>query len=185
MHCAACATWPRRNAGCTYLSTRTCLVGWPAHHADPAVLAYYRLELARYLHMLLKVCSSCTPSSRLRRPPALPRPASRVWAGPCKHATIPSLCCLPLLQPVFRYGLRDGRDMVVHHCASLALILTSYGACRGCCPAPALWVHCTTCPAVAGSTLCAFDAALQIRALLLGGDQRHFCMQIQSLCDLV
>ncbi|KAL4428508.1 hypothetical protein ABPG75_002597 [Micractinium tetrahymenae] len=72
----------RRNAGCTYLSTRTCLAGWPAHTTDPAVLGYYRLELAWYLHMLLK--------------------------------------------PVFHYGLKDGRDMIVHHCASLALIVVSY-----------------------------------------------------------
>ncbi|KAL4418844.1 hypothetical protein ABPG77_004441 [Micractinium sp. CCAP 211/92] len=43
-----------RNAGCTYLSTRTCLAGWPAHDTNPAVLGYYRLELAWYLHMLLK-----------------------------------------------------------------------------------------------------------------------------------
>ena len=33
-----------------------------------------------------------------------------------------------LLKPVLRYGLGDGRDMVIHHCATLALILVSYGA---------------------------------------------------------
>lgn len=74
----------RRNGGCTFLDTRACLAGWPNLAADPAVTAYYQLELAWYLHMLLK--------------------------------------------PVLRYGLPDGRDMVIHHCASLALILVSYGA---------------------------------------------------------
>lgn len=39
----------------------------------------------------------------------------------------PKLCTLPL-QPVFQYGLSDGRDIVLHHCASLALIVVSYGA---------------------------------------------------------
>lgn len=39
---------------------------------------------------------------------------------------VPVLC--RLLKPVLRYGLPDGRDMVIHHCASLALILVSYGA---------------------------------------------------------
>ena len=39
---------------------------------------------------------------------------------------MPVLC--RLLKPVLRYGLPDGRDMVIHHCASLALILVSYGA---------------------------------------------------------
>lgn len=34
-----------------------------------------------------------------------------------------------LLKPALRYGLPDGRDMLVHHFASLALILISYGAC--------------------------------------------------------
>jgi hypothetical protein len=33
-----------------------------------------------------------------------------------------------LLKPVLRYGLPDGRDMLVHHCVSLALIVGSYGA---------------------------------------------------------
>ncbi|KAL4418843.1 hypothetical protein ABPG77_004440 [Micractinium sp. CCAP 211/92] len=37
----------------------------------------------------------------------------------------PKLCTLPL-QPVFQYGLSDGRDIVLHHCASLALIVVSY-----------------------------------------------------------
>lgn len=32
-----------------------------------------------------------------------------------------------LLKPVFKYGLADGRDMMLHHCASLALLIGSCG----------------------------------------------------------
>ena len=32
-----------------------------------------------------------------------------------------------LLKPVFNYGLADGRDMMLHHCASLALLIASCG----------------------------------------------------------
>ncbi len=46
-----------------------------------------------------------------------------------------------LLKPVLRYGLPDGRDMVIHHCASLALILVSYGECG--CSAGAVRCICT------------------------------------------
>lgn len=81
----AAALWVmlRRNGGCTFIDTSTCLPGWPNLPADPAVKLYYNLELAWYCHMLLK--------------------------------------------PVLRYGLTDGRDMLVHHGATLALILLSYG----------------------------------------------------------
>ncbi|KAL4430548.1 hypothetical protein ABPG77_005788 [Micractinium sp. CCAP 211/92] len=81
----ATALWVmlRRNGGCTFLNTSTCLLGWPNLPADPAVKLYYNLELAWYCHMLLK--------------------------------------------PVLRYGLTDGRDMLIHHAATLALILLSYG----------------------------------------------------------
>lgn len=74
----------RRNAGCWFLDTSTCLAGWPNHATDAAVKWYYHAELAWYLHMLLK--------------------------------------------PVLRYGLKDGRDMLVHHYATLALVVVSYGA---------------------------------------------------------
>ncbi|KAI3425943.1 hypothetical protein D9Q98_007913 [Chlorella vulgaris] len=73
----------RKNGGCWFLNTDTCLAGWPNIVAEPEVARYYQLELAWYLHMLLK--------------------------------------------PVLHYGLPDGRDMLVHHFASLALILVSYG----------------------------------------------------------
>ncbi|PSC69361.1 ceramide synthase 5 [Micractinium conductrix] len=73
----------RRNGGCWWLSTSTCLAGWPSLPTEAAVLRYYSLELAWYLHMLLK--------------------------------------------PVLRYGLPDGRDMLLHHCATLTLIVASYG----------------------------------------------------------
>lgn len=74
------ASRPCRNAGCTYLSTRACLAGWPAHATDPAVLWYYRLELAWYLHMLLK-------ASWL--PLCLPAPTASSW--PLLQATSSSL----------------------------------------------------------------------------------------------
>ena len=32
-----------------------------------------------------------------------------------------------LLKSVFKYGLADGRDMMLHHCASLALLMASCG----------------------------------------------------------
>jgi hypothetical protein len=32
-----------------------------------------------------------------------------------------------LLKPVFKYGLPDGRDMMIHHCASIALLIASCG----------------------------------------------------------
>ncbi|KAL4436971.1 hypothetical protein ABPG75_004110 [Micractinium tetrahymenae] len=81
----AAALWVmlRRNGGCTFFNTSSCLAGWPNLPADPAVKLYYNFELAWYCHMLLK--------------------------------------------PVLRYGLTDGRDMLVHHGATLALILLSYG----------------------------------------------------------
>jgi hypothetical protein len=41
----------RRNGGCTFIDTKACLAGWPNLAADPAVTAYYQLELAWYLHM--------------------------------------------------------------------------------------------------------------------------------------
>ncbi len=41
----------RRNGGCTFIDSRACLAGWPNLAADPAVTAYYQLELAWYLHM--------------------------------------------------------------------------------------------------------------------------------------
>ena len=50
------------------------------------------------------------------------------------HVQVLSYYCLELawyshllLKPVLRYGLADGRDMLTHHAASLALILVSYG----------------------------------------------------------
>ena len=46
-----CFWWLCRNGGCTFLDTRACLAGWPNLAADPAVTAYYQLELAWYLHM--------------------------------------------------------------------------------------------------------------------------------------
>ena len=62
-------------------------MGWPNLPTEPEVRRYYQLELAWYLHMLLK--------------------------------------------PVLRYGLPDGRDMLIHHAASLTLIVISYGAWGG------------------------------------------------------
>lgn len=32
-----------------------------------------------------------------------------------------------LLKPVLKYGVPDGRDMVLHHCATLALVFASFG----------------------------------------------------------
>ncbi|EFN55716.1 hypothetical protein CHLNCDRAFT_52373 [Chlorella variabilis] len=79
---ATAAACLRRNGGCWFLNTSTCLVGWPNLPTEPEVRRYYQLELAWYLHMLLK--------------------------------------------PVLRYGLPDGRDMLIHHAASLTLIVISY-----------------------------------------------------------
>lgn len=56
--------------------------------------------------------TACSPQ---HTPTPPPRPAELSWY---LHM---------LLKPVLRYGLRDGRDMLVHHCATLALIVTSYG----------------------------------------------------------
>jgi hypothetical protein len=44
----------RKNGGCWFLNTDTCLAGWPNIVAEPEVARYYQLELAWYLHMLLK-----------------------------------------------------------------------------------------------------------------------------------
>ncbi|GAB4823050.1 hypothetical protein N2152v2_010096 [Parachlorella kessleri] len=72
-----------RNANCWFLSTDTCLRGWPLHPVPQAIRLYYNAELAWYLHLLLK--------------------------------------------PVFGYGVADGRDMLIHHVATLALVVLSYG----------------------------------------------------------
>ena len=42
------------NNGCWFGNTEPCLVGWPNHSANPAVLLYYTIEFAWYIHLLLK-----------------------------------------------------------------------------------------------------------------------------------
>jgi hypothetical protein len=43
-----------RNGGCTFGQLAPCLEGWPNHTVDRAVVLYYSMELAWYLHLLLK-----------------------------------------------------------------------------------------------------------------------------------
>ena len=43
-----------RNGGCTFTKLAPCLEGWPNHTVDRAVVLYYSMELAWYLHLLLK-----------------------------------------------------------------------------------------------------------------------------------
>eukprot|EP00890_Picochlorum_soloecismus_P003216 jgi/Picsp_1/3896/NSC_01408-R1_lag1 longevity assurance homolog 6 len=43
-----------RNGGCTFTQLAPCLEGWPNHTVDRDVVLYYSMELAWYLHLLLK-----------------------------------------------------------------------------------------------------------------------------------
>ncbi|WPT15334.1 Ceramide synthase hyl-1 [Picochlorum sp. SENEW3] len=69
------------NNGCWFGNTAPCLVGWPNHSVNPAVLLYYTIEFAWYIHLLLK------------------KPLG--------------------------YGEPDGKDMKMHHVASLLLLFLS------------------------------------------------------------
>lgn len=44
----------RHNGGCTFRNISPCLVGWPNHDADAVVVLYYSMEMAYYVHLLLK-----------------------------------------------------------------------------------------------------------------------------------
>lgn len=67
---------------------------------------------------------------------ALLQPAASAAAAPRALLSGAFRCRTPhalhALDPpqVLRYGLRDGRDMLIHHAATLALILVSYGQSR-------------------------------------------------------
>lgn len=54
MLAAAARAMLRHNGGCSFFNTAPCLAGWPSIGAAPQVVKYYQLELAWYLHMLLK-----------------------------------------------------------------------------------------------------------------------------------
>jgi hypothetical protein len=54
MLAAAAHAMLRNNGGCSFFNTAPCLAGWPSISTAPAVVRYYQLELAWYLHMLLK-----------------------------------------------------------------------------------------------------------------------------------
>lgn len=71
------------NWGCWFGNLEKCLIGWPNHSVRPAVLWYYNIEFAWYIHLLLK--------------------------NPLK------------------YGEPDGKDMMLHHVASLLLLVLSKG----------------------------------------------------------
>jgi hypothetical protein len=43
-----------RNSGCTMVSLRPCLEGWPNHPLDGATILYYDFEIAWYVSLLLK-----------------------------------------------------------------------------------------------------------------------------------
>lgn len=70
-----------KNSGCWFGDTEQCLVGWPHHVTDSAVLVYYTVEFAWYIHLLLK------------------KPLG--------------------------YGEPDGMDMMMHHVATLSLLVLS------------------------------------------------------------
>lgn len=43
-----------RNGHCTFTTPQPCLEGWPNHSINPLVKLYFNLELAWYVHLLLK-----------------------------------------------------------------------------------------------------------------------------------